>query len=51
MWHSYSGLSGGRYRRYLSLREGSKTGQIGSADTAAYDLIQALYSPLLCFSV
>ena len=24
MWHSYSGLSGGRYRRYLSLREGSE---------------------------
>ena len=22
MWHAYSGLSGGRYRRYLSLREG-----------------------------
>ena len=25
MWHAYSGLSGGRYRRYLSLREGSET--------------------------
>ena len=22
MWHAYSGLLGGRYRRYLSLREG-----------------------------
>ena len=25
MWHAYSGLSGGRYRRYLYLREGSET--------------------------
>ena len=30
MWHAYARLSGGRYRRYLSLREGSETGQIGA---------------------
>ena len=31
MWHSYSGLSGGRYRRYLSLREGSEQAPPGAA--------------------
>ena len=25
MWHAFPGLPGGRYRRYLSLREGSET--------------------------
>ena len=24
MWHAFPGLPGGRYRRYLSLREGSE---------------------------
>ena len=30
MWHAFPGLPGGRYRRYLSLREGSVTEQIGA---------------------
>ena len=28
MWHAFPGLPGGRYRRYLSLREGSGTDKI-----------------------
>ena len=47
MWHAYSGLLGGRYRRYLSLREGSETGQIGQGFSNGN---QPLFAPHGLFS-
>ena len=36
-WHASIRPPGGRYRRYLSLREGSETGQIGSATALRFE--------------
>ena len=36
MWHAFPGLPGGRYRRYLSLREGSETGQNRSVGSVLF---------------